>query len=378
MNIVIVQGAFFPVPPIKGGAVEKMWFKLAQEFVRQGHQVVHISKCCAELPQAGIIEGVSHFRVPGFHATSNRFINNLLDAIYTLRVMINIPISIDIIVTNSFWAPIFLGIIKKWVIYVDVARMPKGQLWLYGRADRLRANSAAVLGAIQSELKVSQYARAALIPNPLPFKSTCAVDLLQKAKIILYCGRVHEEKGLWLLAEAVRGINLKGWRIQIVGPWSIEAGGSGQAYKKYLTECFQNTQVDFLGPIYDEDLLGNIYRQAAIFVYPSIAEKGETFGLAPLEAMAWGAATIVSDLECFKDFIEHQVNGLVFDHRGIHSTENLLAAIERLTGDDDFRNYLALNATNVRKSHSVENIASIFIDDFCRLTSARGGQIGYS
>jgi hypothetical protein len=44
MRITIVQGAFLPVPPLLGGAVEKMWFGLAPEFVRHGHEVVYISR----------------------------------------------------------------------------------------------------------------------------------------------------------------------------------------------------------------------------------------------------------------------------------------------------------------------------------------------
>lgn len=44
MKITIVQGAFIPVPPILGGAVEKIYFKLGQEFVNLGHEVIHISR----------------------------------------------------------------------------------------------------------------------------------------------------------------------------------------------------------------------------------------------------------------------------------------------------------------------------------------------
>src|SRR5579862_3380431 len=31
LKITIVQGAFFPVPPLMGGAVEKVWFTLGRE-----------------------------------------------------------------------------------------------------------------------------------------------------------------------------------------------------------------------------------------------------------------------------------------------------------------------------------------------------------
>jgi hypothetical protein len=37
MRITIVQGAFLPVPPVLGGAVEKIWFALGKEFASRGH-----------------------------------------------------------------------------------------------------------------------------------------------------------------------------------------------------------------------------------------------------------------------------------------------------------------------------------------------------
>ena len=37
MKINILQGAFLPVPPIRGGALESAWQLLAEEFVKFGH-----------------------------------------------------------------------------------------------------------------------------------------------------------------------------------------------------------------------------------------------------------------------------------------------------------------------------------------------------
>lgn len=50
MKIVIVQGAFLPIPPIYGGAVEKIWFKLGEKFTHFGSEVVHISKKKRKIP----------------------------------------------------------------------------------------------------------------------------------------------------------------------------------------------------------------------------------------------------------------------------------------------------------------------------------------
>ena len=47
MKITIVLGAFLPVPPVMGGAIEKSWFTLAQEFVsrRMGALAAPTSGC---------------------------------------------------------------------------------------------------------------------------------------------------------------------------------------------------------------------------------------------------------------------------------------------------------------------------------------------
>jgi hypothetical protein len=66
MRITIVLGAFFPIPPLLGGAVEKVWFALGQEFVRQGHEVVQISRRHRDLPKSEVIARVRHLRVKGY------------------------------------------------------------------------------------------------------------------------------------------------------------------------------------------------------------------------------------------------------------------------------------------------------------------------
>ena len=66
MKITIVQGAFFPVPPVMGGAIEKVWFALGQEFARRGHSVVQISRAFPRFPRREAIAGVKHRRIRGY------------------------------------------------------------------------------------------------------------------------------------------------------------------------------------------------------------------------------------------------------------------------------------------------------------------------
>src|SRR5205807_778782 len=66
MKITIVTGAFLPVPPIMGGAIEKAWYALAREFARRGHEVVFVSRKLPQLPAEEAADGVRHVRVRGF------------------------------------------------------------------------------------------------------------------------------------------------------------------------------------------------------------------------------------------------------------------------------------------------------------------------
>src|SRR5713101_7950881 len=107
MKITIVLGAFFPVPPIMGGAVEKVWFALGQEFARRSHEVVQISRAHPRLARREKIAGVTHIRVPGFAQPRSILWLKFLDLLYSLRVRRVLP-EADILVTNTFWLPFLL------------------------------------------------------------------------------------------------------------------------------------------------------------------------------------------------------------------------------------------------------------------------------
>ena len=367
MKIAILQGAFLAVPPLVGGAVEKMWFILGQKFAVRGHVVTQISRKWQNLPTEEQIQGVWHKRIAGYDMPASLLMLKLVDAIYTLRAIKAISQDTDVIVTNTFWAPVLLPFFRRAKIYVDVARMPKGQMHFYSKA-HLRANSSPVADAIRAELPESRHAQVSMVPNPLPYETIELVDFSLKDRSILYCGRVHPEKGLELLVKAANTLP-EGWLLTIVGPWKTTEGGGGEAYIQSLRALFEATKVQFIEPIYDMGQLNRLYKEAAIFVYPSVAEKGETFGLAPLEAMAWGAVPVVSDLACFKDFIQHNHNGLIFDHRMQDAGEQLKQCILRLIENDAFRSQLGKQALQVRASHSPDSIADLFLADFEKLLS---------
>lgn len=370
MKITIVQGAFLPVPPLLGGAVEKMWYGLAKEFVNQGHEVSYISKSYDGLYNIENENGINHIRVKGYDTPANILVLKFLDLLYTLRARPKIVNDTDIIISNTFWLPMLLSSLLKNKCLIDVARMPKGQMKFYTKNARLRANSSPVAEAIEDEINFKYHNKVVMIPNTLPFKNENDIDFLKKQKIILYTGRIHPEKGLEILLESYKLLNNKEWKLVIVGPYSITAGGGGDSYLNYLKKMSIGYNIIFQEPIYEIDKLNAIYLNASIFVYPSIAEKGETFGVSPLEAMSWGCATIVSDLKCFKDFLKHNKNGLFFDHRSKDRVKILSNQLRKLIENPELIESLAKEGLIVNQSHSNVEIAKEFLLEFEKIKNS--------
>ena len=374
MKITIVLGAFFPAPPIMGGAVEKVWFALAQELARRGHEVVQVSRVVPAFPREETIAGVRHLRVPGFDAPRSLVWLKFLDLLYSIRTMSILP-KADVIVTNTFWLPFLLRNSKRGRVYVHVGRYPKGQTRFYANAARLQAPSHAVARAIADEApKLAGKIRVIPYPAPGSTIDRAPSPAGEREKIILFVGRVHPEKGVHLLVEAFASgarTVFADWKLMLVGPTDEKHGGGGASYLVDLKRFAANAggKIIFRGPIFDQTELEQTLRAARIFVYPSLAERGESFGLAPLEAMAQGCAVFVSDLACFRDFIRDGETGFVFNHRAANPAESLRAKIQNVIVDPTLLSTVADAGYRKSAEYSLACVADQFLEDFNSLNA---------
>jgi glycosyltransferase involved in cell wall biosynthesis len=112
--------------------------------------------------------------------------------------------------------------------------------------------------------------------------------------------------------------------------------------------------------------LARIYDQADLFVYPSISETGESFGIAPLEAMSRGVVPVVSDLAVFRDYLQPGINGMVFDHRAADADGKLAEAIAGLSSDPGCRSQIGSQARKTAESFSLQGVASRYLSLFER------------
>ena len=100
-----------------------------------------------------------------------------------------------------------------------------------------------------------------------------------------------------------------------------------------------------------------------------MAERGETFGLAPLEAMAHGCPALVSALECFEDFIDDGKNGFVFNHRLPSAGDSLAARLKEILTRPELLATAGMNAYDTAKKFSIEKVARAYLEDFQSLLS---------
>jgi hypothetical protein len=67
MKITCVLGPFLPVPPIRGGAVERIFQNLCEVFADIGHDVTIVSRRFENFPNQEVINGVKYLRVASFN-----------------------------------------------------------------------------------------------------------------------------------------------------------------------------------------------------------------------------------------------------------------------------------------------------------------------
>jgi glycosyltransferase involved in cell wall biosynthesis len=364
MRIVILLGAFLSPPPAQCGAVEMIWTSLAHAFALRGHEVTVVCR-----DEEGLMASLSgraeRYRlVRGFKRTKYIVANLVFDLIFSARALNAAPPT-DLIVLNTFFGPILssFSVRKKPVTLYSLARFPKGQFALYRSLDGVVAVSNAVAAALLRQAPAFA-GRTQVVPNPINTEVFSLKSLpaspANSSPVVLYTGRIHPEKGLQMLVEACALLknDYPGLILRLIGESDIAKGGGGPSFLEELRKSANTDLVLQIGaPLYDRNALATALRSCDVYCYPSIAESGESFGVAPLEAMGVGCAVVVSDLACFRDFIRSNQNALCFDHRSDGRVTSLRDALALLLGDRSRAETLGRAAAADAQRFSVEAIA---------------------
>lgn len=238
--------------------------------------------------------------------------------------------------------------------------------WYYGKAiNHLIAPSHAVVEDLQRSEIISNE-KINYIPYGIPIDkieiyrngrsdARRALEIPDDAEVVAYISRLTRRKDPATLVRAALQVakTRPNLRLLVVG------GGDAGLRAELEDIAAGSSVVEFWG---HRDDVPRILAATDIFVLPSLTEA---FGLAPLEAMLQGVATIVSDAEGFRDFVEDGINGLVFPKGDIVA---LAHAIERVFSDGELRNKIAVaGESTVRERFFAERMVDDIEKLYCRV-----------
>lgn len=365
MKITIITGPFASIPPYSISAIEKRWYSCGQEFIKLGHQVNYICK----RPNEEVVDTDLVTYIKGYDRSRNDLYDKTVREFWYAVRALNAMEECDILVLNSIYAPIIAPLFYKRkykaAIY-NVARMPKKQMALYSRMDMLSCVSSSVKEVLLEQCPYLEE-KVCVISNPV----NTEVFTFEKKRCsptpnVVYSGRVHPEKGLDILCESIERLNKEGIQVglTIVGPTKVEQGGGGKAYTDKLDAIAKSFRIEYVEAIKDPVMLATELRWHDIYCYPSVAERGETFGVAPLEAMTLGIPTVLSQLACFTDFAKDGYSACMFNHRSANRVDELCGQIRRLIEDEYFYEKISMNGAESAKNFSNEKIALRYLSLF--------------
>lgn len=164
-------------------------------------------------------------------------------------------------------------------------------------------------------------------------------------------GRLIRAKGLHLLLQAcatLRGRGLDDYSLLIIGD-----GPQRQALERLVVELGLKCGIHWTGWL-DYTRLGECLARADVLVFPTLAD---TWGMAVLEAMAFGKAVLCSKWAGAAEMVAVGDNGYLFDP---HQPEQLAGLMEMFLVDPALAKAMGARSRKLIESHSPVAAANFF------------------
>lgn len=354
MRICHVAPELLPVPPIKGGAIERWIRDAAVRLSARGHDLHVISRDRGDGATGDTIDGVRYHYVtiPAWldRGRAAALFRGLWYYLAVRRVLSRLPL--DIVHHHSRPAGLWLsrpaGSRARPII--SLHSMDYGWGFGYRAWDRrLFTHGLAMASRVLCVSKfierhtVERYpgvgASVTTVYNGVDcelFKPDASSPGLRHGYgaaskphvTILYVGRVEARKGVKVLVDAFEQFISKRApeaRLRIVGPHSYWDAQPSGYYAEIKRRCDANDRIELRGPTYVDTELADVYRDAAVSVVPSTFP--EALGLTSIEAQASGTPVVVSDAGGLPETVSPGQSGLVVAHDNVEQLADAVVSL---------------------------------------------------
>src|SRR3989338_3046173 len=178
-----------------------------------------------------------------------------------------------------------------------------------------------------------------------------------KNKILLFVGRLSDQKGLQYLIDTMPDIVKEETSAKLLiigeGPYKSELC-------KRMNENKVNENVEFLGSLSSSEI-AKYHNYADIFIFPSLSNKTgtEALGLALMEAMSSGCAVIGTNVGGIPSLIKNGYNGILVKQKDSRELSKSVAALLKNKKKADAMGKNA--AAFIQKNYSWDKVSSRFI-----------------
>ncbi|HAH21477.1 MAG: hypothetical protein A2Y00_03605 [Omnitrophica WOR_2 bacterium GWF2_43_52] len=335
-TIAVIAPEVFPIPPVKGGAVEGEIYETAKEM--RGFKINIFSTHSEGLPQSNREGEIQYF----WYRRS--WLDNL--ALLTYKLPFKNSRSFGYWLFYSFWCARLcrriqaniIHIHNRWQFVAVVKRFnPDAKIFLHihqvsalnfskAQAEYLKKN---IYGFIScSDFLAQKIREKCFIAKEKIFVVKNGADLtsfqpasetekraikgrlgLAGGKVILYAGRLAENKGAHILLQAFNKLTYSDVTLILAGGITYSDSTQNEYLKslKTLAEG-KKEKIKFLGHVPHEKI-PELYKAADIFAIPSQVE--EALGISLIEAMATGLTVIGSKRGGIPELIEDKENGVL-------------------------------------------------------------------
>jgi glycosyltransferase involved in cell wall biosynthesis len=249
--------------------------------------------------------------------------------------------------------------IATWSDGADSARtkrMQRMEAAVLQAADRVVVTTPAMRQTIIERYKVEPD-RIRIIPNYVETERFKPSPDSRQPNLLCFVGRLHEQKNLMALLDAINGLNVE---LNIIG--------GGDLQKKLVAKVQEERlSVHFLGNIPNTDLPAYLNR-ASLFILPSHIEDHPK---ALLEAMACGLPVIGTDVPGIREVICHRDTGYLCGT----SPREIRAAIQDVLGNQEMCDRMGSNAREYVVKHcALETVKEMEIELLRELLVIKEGE----